>query len=76
MWGGHTGQGPNTSYRGPFMRSCRPTMCAEIFMTAASREKEPRHVVLSALRPSTTSLISQVLSDADPSYFYKRARQA
>ena len=23
---GATGQGPNTSYLGPFMRSCRPTM--------------------------------------------------
>ena len=24
--GGHTGHGPNTSYRGPFMRSCSPTI--------------------------------------------------
>ena len=25
MCGGHTGHGPNTSYRGPFIRSCSPT---------------------------------------------------
>ena len=45
MCGGHTGHGPNTSYLGPFIRSWSPTMCAAIFMTAASRVNEPRHVV-------------------------------
>ena len=42
MCGGHTGHGPNTSYLGPFIRSWSPTMCAAIFMTAASRVNEPR----------------------------------
>ena len=43
MLSGHTGHGPNTSYRGPFMRSCRPTMWAAIFMIAAnfSRARPP-----------------------------------
>ena len=36
-------------------------MCAEIFMTAARSENEPRHVVLSALRPSYDHLADQVL---------------
>ena len=40
---GACGHGPNTSYRGPFIRSCRPTMWAAIFMIAASGANEPRH---------------------------------
>ena len=57
MCGGHTGHGPKTSYLGPFMRSSSPTMCTAIFRIAASRENEPRHLVHSAVRPSTTWLI-------------------
>ena len=54
---GHMGHGPKQSYRGPRMRSIRPTMCAESFMTAASSEKELRHVELRADRECFHSLI-------------------
>ena len=57
MCGGHTGHGQNTSYRGPFIRSCSPTIRAAIFMIAASSVKLPRHFVFSVARGTTTSLI-------------------